>query len=148
MTASLRTRREAASNLVASPQAADDLAFGQSLGGAAFDVVAGGLTVAHADDRDDVRGAVGRSVTAAAEMSRCRPLVRPLLAGWGATPHNLARAASLWMRAVLSSAVIRTLRGDGAHRPVLRLVGDETRPVPENYRRWQSPPLTFGVILG
>jgi hypothetical protein len=48
-------------------EAADDLAFAESLGGAAFDVVAGGLVVAYADDGDDVEGAVGGSVAAAAE---------------------------------------------------------------------------------
>jgi hypothetical protein len=48
-------------------EAADDLAFAESFGGAALDVVAGGLVVPHADDRNDVERAVGRSVTAAAE---------------------------------------------------------------------------------
>ena len=48
-------------------QAADDLAFAQSFGGAALDVVAGGLVVPDADDGDDVERAVGGTVTAAAE---------------------------------------------------------------------------------
>jgi hypothetical protein len=37
------------------------------LGGASLDVGAGGCVVAHADDGDDVEGAVGGAVTAAAE---------------------------------------------------------------------------------
>ena len=48
-------------------QAADDLAFAQPFGGAAFDVVAGGLVMAHADDGDDVERAVGCSIASAAE---------------------------------------------------------------------------------
>ena len=48
-------------------EAADDLAFGSAFCCSAFDVVAGGLMVAHPDDRDDVERAVRRSVAAAAE---------------------------------------------------------------------------------
>jgi len=48
-------------------EAADDFALGQAFGGAALDVVAGGLVVPNADDRDDVERAVGCSVAAAAE---------------------------------------------------------------------------------
>lgn len=40
-------------------------------------------------------------------LSRCRPLVRPLLAGWGATPQSLAKAASLRIRSALSPPVTR-----------------------------------------
>ena len=60
-------------------EAADDLAFGQALGGAAFDVGAGGLVVAHPDDGDDVEGAVGGSVAAAAEPV---PAGGAAAAGW------------------------------------------------------------------
>jgi hypothetical protein len=48
-------------------EAADDLTFAQSFGGASFDVVAGGLVVAHPDDGDDVQRAVRGTVAAAAE---------------------------------------------------------------------------------
>ena len=48
-------------------EAADDLAFAEAFGGASFDVVAGGLVVAHPDDGDDVEGAVRGPVSAAAE---------------------------------------------------------------------------------
>jgi hypothetical protein len=47
-------------------RAADDFAFAESFGGAALDVVAGGLVMADADDGNDVERAVGGSVTAAA----------------------------------------------------------------------------------
>jgi hypothetical protein len=40
-------------------------------------------------------------------LSRCRPVVRPLLARWGATPQSLAKAASLQIRLALSPAVTR-----------------------------------------
>jgi hypothetical protein len=48
-------------------EAADDLAFAEAFGGAAGDVVAGGLVVSHPDDGDDVEGAVGGAVAASAE---------------------------------------------------------------------------------
>ena len=41
--------------------------FGQSFGGAAFDVGAGALVVAHADQHDGVQGVVGCAVAAAVE---------------------------------------------------------------------------------
>ena len=86
-------------------EAADDLAFGESFSGAAFDVGAGEWVVAHADDRDDVEGAVGCSVAASAEtVTAC---VRPLEAGCGATPQSFANAASVRIRSGLSPAVTR-----------------------------------------
>src|SRR3954464_5110852 len=48
-------------------EAADDLAFAEAFGGASFDVVAGGLVVAHPDDCDDVEGAVGGAISSATE---------------------------------------------------------------------------------
>src|SRR5690242_369289 len=48
-------------------EAAEDVSFGQTFGGAAGDVVAGALVVAHADQDDGVQGAVGGAVTAAVE---------------------------------------------------------------------------------
>jgi hypothetical protein len=48
-------------------QTADDLAFAEAFGGAPFDVVAGGLVGAHADDGGDVEGAVSGAVAATAE---------------------------------------------------------------------------------
>ncbi len=48
-------------------EAADDFAFAESFSGAALDIVAGGLMVSQSDDGDDVEGAVGGTVPAAAE---------------------------------------------------------------------------------
>ena len=48
-------------------EAADDFSLAEAFSGAAFDVVAGGLMVPHPDDGDDVEGAVGGPVAAAAE---------------------------------------------------------------------------------
>src|ERR1051325_4397401 len=48
-------------------EAADDVLFGQSLGGAASEVGAGAGAVAQADDDDAVEGGVGGSVAAAVE---------------------------------------------------------------------------------
>jgi hypothetical protein len=48
-------------------QVADDLPLARSFCGATFDVVAGGLVASHPDDRDDVQGAFGRPVAAAAK---------------------------------------------------------------------------------
>ena len=48
-------------------EAADDLAFAEAFFGAAFDVGAGGFMASHADDGDDVEGAVRCAVAAAAE---------------------------------------------------------------------------------
>jgi hypothetical protein len=96
-------------------EAADDLAFGQSFGGTAFDVGAGGFVVAYAHDGHDVERAVGGSVAAAAESVPA--VVRPLLAGCGATPQSLAKAASLWMRSGLSPAVTRNCPASSTPTP-------------------------------
>ena len=48
-------------------QGADDLGFGQSLGGAPLDVGAGGGMVAHADQYDAVQGGVCLAVAATVE---------------------------------------------------------------------------------
>src|SRR5215204_4798127 len=59
--------------------AADDLAFGSSLGGATLDVIACGLMVAHSDDGHDVKGAVCCSISAPAESMAARGAAA---AGW------------------------------------------------------------------
>ena len=48
-------------------EAADDVFFGEALGGAAGDVVDGGLVKSHAHDDDSVEGCVGLAVAAAVE---------------------------------------------------------------------------------
>lgn len=48
-------------------EAADDVAFGDAVCGAALDVGAGAGAVAHADDDDAVEGGVGLAVAAAVE---------------------------------------------------------------------------------
>lgn len=48
-------------------EAADDLSFAEAFGGAALDVVDGGLVAPHSDQGDDVEGAVGGAVASSAE---------------------------------------------------------------------------------
>src|SRR4051812_17348278 len=66
-------------------EAADDLSLAEALAGAAFDVVAGGLVMAHPHDGDDVERAVGGPVAAAAE---------PVSAGGASAAGGLWRDAA------------------------------------------------------
>src|SRR4029450_7963974 len=87
-------------------------------GGASLHVGVGAWVFSHAGDGHHVGGGIGGGVAAAAQPgaggaaaggglrhSRCRVL-RPLLAGWGATAHRRAKAASLVSRLGLSPAVM------------------------------------------
>src|SRR5262249_15691872 len=69
-----------------------DFEFGLAFCGASGNVVFGALIDAHAADDGQVQGAVGGSIAAAV-----KPVVDvlPLLAGCGATPQSIAKAASL-----------------------------------------------------
>src|ERR1044072_906939 len=83
------TRWEVGVDLAGKCNAWGDLAFVQATGDASVDVVEGGL-VGHAED--DVGGAVGGEVTAAAES------VAAAAGGLWATPRSLATAASVRIR--------------------------------------------------
>jgi len=107
-------------------EAADDLAFGQAFGCTTCDIVACGLVVANPNDGDGVEGAVCCAVAAGAKPL-CRSVVRPLLAGWRATPQSFTDAASLRTQSELSPTVTRNvLRSRRRHRAgseVLWLLG-------------------------
>ena len=74
-------------------QAPYDLLFGLALGGAPGSVATSALIDAHAHDADKVKGAVSVSV-AYIRLRRCRTTL-PEEASMGATPHRLAKEASL-----------------------------------------------------
>src|SRR4051812_49963607 len=71
-------------------EAADDLALGQALGGAAGDVVDGRLVPAHANDDGAVEGGVGLPVTAAVEP--VPPVGPPGAGGDGAGAAHLGES--------------------------------------------------------
>lgn len=96
-------------------EAADDLAVGQALGGAASGVVAGlGVVVCESDHDDGPECVVGLAVAAA--VSRCR-LVLPDEAGMGLAPQRAANEASVRQRSGLSPAATMSLAATSGPTP-------------------------------